>query len=161
MKIARPRRITRSCVQTIQGTPEEIFPLYCPVKEARWCEGWDPIVVYSESGVVEPDCVFITRDGEVESVWFVTEYDFKTGLVEMIKHTPGETFVKLNIALESVSARTTRAAITYSYTSLGETGDKVLEAFTEESYATMMQAWETAMNHYLKTGEMLTGLDDF
>ncbi|MCP3950780.1 MAG: hypothetical protein GY697_00960, partial [Desulfobacterales bacterium] len=96
-----------------------------------------------------------------ESAWFVTEYDFKMGLVEMIKHTPGETFVKLNIALETVSARTTRAAITYSHTALGAAGDKVIEAFTEESYTAMMQAWEKAMNHYLKTGEMLTGLDDF
>jgi hypothetical protein len=161
MKIVRPRRITRSYVQIIQGTPEEIFPLYCPVKEARWCEGWDPIVVYSESGVVELDCVFVTSDGETEATWFVTGYDPAQGLVQMVKHTPGVTFVKLCIALEPVTAQTTRATISYSHTALSRAGDKVLEGFTEESYATMMQAWETAMNHYLKTGDMLTGLAEF
>ena len=36
----------------MEGTPEDIFPLYCPVKETEQCEGWDPSVVYSETGGV-------------------------------------------------------------------------------------------------------------
>jgi len=40
-------------------------------------------------------------------------------------------------------------------------GDKVLEEFTKEDYDIMMDSWEKAMNHYLKTGEMLTGLPNF
>ncbi len=161
MRITRPRRVTRSYVQTIAGTPQEIMPLYCPVREAEWCAGWDPIVVYSESGVVEPDCVFVTGDGNVESAWFVTRYDLAAGRVEMVKHTPAVTFVKLNISLETATGTTTRATIRYSLTALSSVGDRALEAFTEESYATMMQAWEKAMNHYLKTGELLTGLPEF
>lgn len=135
--------------------------MYCPVKEARWCEGWDPIVVYSESGLAEPDCVFVTPDGESEATWFVTVYDPAQGVVEMVKHTPGVTFVKLRISLDPVTVKTTQASISYSYTALSQAGDQVLEAFTEESYKTMMQAWEAAMNHYLKTGDMLTGLSEF
>jgi len=161
MKIAKPRRTTRSYVQSIEGTPEEIFPLYCPVKEADWCPGWDPEVVYSESGLVEPDCVFVTRDGEAESTWFVTVQDPERSFVEMIKHTPGVTFVKLRISLQPISARLTHATISYSYTSLSTAGDKILEEFTGENYKTMMAAWESAMNHYLKTGEMLTDVEKF
>ena len=161
MKVVRPRRVTRTCVQTIEGTPGEIMPLYCPVREAEWCAGWDPIVIYSESGVVEPDCVFVTGDGTVESAWFVTRYDPAAGQVEMIKHTPGITFVKLSISLEPFIGTTTRATISYNFTALSSAGDRALEAFTAESYATMMQAWEKAMNHYLKTGELLTGLPEF
>ena len=161
MKIAKPRRVTRTYTQTLQGTPAEIFPLYCPVKEALWCEGWDPVVVFTESGVVEKDCVFITEDGPAQAAWYVTEYDADKGLVEMIKHTPGKTFVKLNIVLAAVSADTSRATITYSYTALSVPGEKVLAAFTAADYTTAMQAWEKAMNHYLKTGEMLTGLPSF
>ena len=40
-------------------------------------------------------------------------------------------------------------------------GDKALEGFTKEDYDIMMDSWEKAMNHYLKTGEMLTGLPNF
>lgn len=161
MKIDRPRRVTRSYVQTIEGTREEIMPLYCPVRETEWCPGWDPIVVYSESGLAEPDCVFVTGDGEVASTWFITRYDPEAGRVEMIKHTPGVNIVKLDISLEAVTGKTTRATIRYSHTALSNAGDRALEAFTAESYATAMQAWEQAMNHYLKTGELLTGLPEF
>lgn len=161
MKIAKPRRVTRTYTQTLAGTPAEIFPLYCPVKESLWCEGWDPVVVYSESGVVEQDCVFITVDGGKQAVWFVTEYDAVKGCVEMIKHTPEKTFVKLNILLAAVSAKKSQAPITYSYTALSEAGEKALAAFTAAQYETAMAAWEKAMNHYLGTGEMLTGLPDF
>jgi len=79
----------------------------------------------------------------------------------MIKHTPGVTYVKLGISLEPVNSTTTRATISYGCTALSEAGERVLDAFTAEVYAAMMQAWEKAMNHYLKTGEMLTGLADF
>ena len=161
MKIARPRRVTRSYVQTIEGTPAEIMPLYCPVREAEWCAGWDPIVVYSMSGVVESDCVFVTGDGTVESAWFVTRYDPAAGRVEMVKHTPAVTFVKLSISLETITGTTTCATISYSLTALSSAGDRALEVFTAESYTTMMQAWEKAMNHYLQTGELLTGLPEF
>ena len=119
------------------------------------------MVVYSESGVVEKDCVFITEDGPTQAAWYVTEHDAARGQVEMIKHTPGVTFVKLNISLAAVSTGKSRAAIAYSYTALSEAGEKALEAFTAEAYRTAMQAWEKAMNHYLKTGTMLTGLPPF
>jgi len=161
VKIVKPNRVTHSYVQTIEGTPEVIFPLYCPVKEAEWCEGWDPTVVYSESGVAEPDCVFVTRSDEVESAWFVTRHEPEVGEVEMVKHTPGIAFVKLRIALAPITDKTTRATISYSYTALSSEGGQALEAFTEESYGASMQAWEAAMNHYLKTGELLTGLPAF
>jgi len=160
MKIARPRRVTHTYVQIIDSTPEAIMPLYCPVREAEWCAGWDPVVVYSESGVVEPDCVFVTVDGEMEAAWLVTRYDLKAAQVEMVKHTPGVAFVKLNVALEPNGGKT-RAVISYSLTSLSPVGDLALKEFTAARYTTMMQAWEKAMNHYLKTGELLTGLPAF
>ncbi len=161
MKIDRPDRVTHSYVQTIEGTPEVIFPLYCPVKEAEWCEGWDPVAVYTTSGVVEPECVFTTEDNGIESAWFVTVYDNKQGLVEMIKHTPGVTISKLTISIEPICQQTTRAIISYGFTSLSKAGDEVLKEFTKENYNTSMAAWEKAMNHYLKTGEILTGLPKF
>ena len=161
MIVCKPNRMTRSYEQTIEGNIEDIFPLYCPVKEALWTEGWDPKVVYSRSGVVEPECVFITKDDGLESAWFVTVYNIEQGCVEMIKHTPRVTMSKLNIIVEALSDKKTRALISYSITSLSRSGDAVLEKFTRESYNISMDAWEKAMNHYLKTGKMLTGLPEF
>ena len=161
MEIKAPKRVSHTYTQMIQGKPEDIFPLYCPVEEVHWCEGWDPEVVYTESGANEPDCVFVTREDRMASFWYVTMFDLEKGQVEMIKLTPGVTVSKLEIFIEPVTAETTRAVITYAYTSLGPEGDKVLAQFTRENYETAMDAWEKAMNHYLKTGQMLTGLPRF
>ena len=118
-------------------------------------------MVYSETGVAEPDCGFITCDEGVESAWFITRHEPEIGLVEMIKHSPRIAFVKLRIDLEPLTDRTTRATISYNYTALSPEGDQALLVFTEERFRTSMQAWEKAMNHYLKTGKLLTGLPAF
>ena len=161
MKISKPKRVTHSYEQTIHGTIEEIFPLYCPVREVEWCEGWNPKVVYSNSGVVEPGCVFITEHDGHEATWYVTEYDIEKGRVEMIYLLPGVLITKLEITVKAISDKKTKATLTYSKTSLGAHGDHALKEFTKEYYDIMMDSWEKAMNHFLKTGEMLTGLPNF
>ena len=55
-----PKRITREYRQTINATPEKMFPLLCPVREADWLDGWRYNMIYSESGLVEEGAVFST-----------------------------------------------------------------------------------------------------
>jgi len=69
--------------------------------------------------------------------------------------TPGHTVGKLEISLEAERNALTRAQISYEFTSLGPAGDEYLKEFTDQWYAGFMQAWETAMNFYLETGELL------
>lgn len=109
MKIKSPIRAQRTYVQKLSAPPERVFPLVCPVREAEWIEGWDPIVVYSRSGVAEPDCVFITREGERETTWAITDH----GRVEMVRMTPGSTVCKLRIDLSANDA----AAVSRQYES--------------------------------------------
>ena len=161
MKVCKPNRISYTYEQTINGTIKEIMPLYCPVKELDWCEKWNPKAVYSNSGFVEKECIFITSHEESDIVWIVTDYDIEKGHVEMVYHVPGVLVTKLEIQVTPITENKTKAVLTYSKTSLSEMGDKVLEEFTKEEYEIMMDSWEKAMNHYLKTGEMLTGLPNF
>ncbi len=161
LEIKKPNRVSHTYVQTIHGTVDKIMPLYCPVKELDWCENWDPKLVLSKSGVVEKDCVFITMHNELEVTWVVTEYDLEKGRVEMFYLVPGILVTKLEIQVEPINSSLTRAELTYSKTSLGKMGDKHLESFTKEKNDIMMDSWEKAMNHYLKTGEMLCGLPNF
>ena len=140
MEVKKLNRVSYTCEQTINGTIKDIMPLYCPVRELDWTENWDPKVAYSNSGLVEKDCIFITSHGDDDVVWIVT---------------------KLEIQVSPIREDKTRAVLTYSKTSLSEMGDKVLEGFTKEDYDIMMDSWEKAMNHYLITGEILTGLPNF
>lgn len=154
MKIAAPDRVTRTFTQHLIAEPSRVFPLLCPVREADWIEGWNPIAVWSESGVAEPDCVFVTAAEPHDAIWFVTRHEPEAGYVEMLKVTPDVTACRLSIRLEA-SACGTDATVTYSHTSLGLLGDEFVDAFTQQYYEQFMHDWETRLNHYLATGEQL------
>ena len=163
MKVAPPNRVARSYVQKLVAGPSAVFPLLCPVREADWIEGWDPVAVWSDSGVAEADCVFVTAapaGSPQDAVWYVTRHEPESGFVEMLKITPEVTACRLTIQLRAVSEGAgegagTEATVTYMHTSLGPAGDDFVAAFTEEHYRQFMQDWEARMNHYLRTGEAL------
>ena len=100
MPISKPVRAVRSYTQQLVAPPHIVFPLLCPVREAEWANGWDPIRVWSASGFVEEDCVF-TTPGEPAAIWVVTRLDPDRFFVEMVKVTPGVTVCRLTIQLEA------------------------------------------------------------
>jgi hypothetical protein len=154
VKIVQPNRVTRSYTQRLEASPERVFPLLCPVREADWITGWDPRLVITASGVAEPDCVFVTRGAPADAIWFVTRHVAADGFVEMLKITPGLTACRLTIRVRP-SAGGAEADVTYSHTSLGPAGDEFVAAFTDAHYRAFMQDWEARLNHYLRHGSAL------
>lgn len=151
MKIIPARRVVRSHTQQLIGPPEAVFPLLCPVREAEWIHGWDPLLVVSDSGVAEPDCTFVTASLPSNAIWYVTRHEPDNGFVEMIKLTPGVTACRLRIQLRAVDGGS-EADITYCHTSLGPEGDAFVSAFTQDHYRGFMLDWEARLNHYLRHG---------
>ena len=155
----KPRRVKHSFTQSIKGTPEQIFPLLCPVREADWIPGWTTDWVLSNSGVAEQDCIFQTPPrpgaGEGASIWVITRHDADAFEVEMFKVTPGFTVGKLQISMSAQSRTLTNVTIAYEFTSLSPLGDTYLEGFTAEWYEKFMRVWEAQMNHYLETGALI------
>ena len=154
MKIEKPTRATRTFVQKLVAPPERVFPLLCPVREADWLDGWDPLAVYTDSGIAEPGCVFITKAAPHPAVWMVTRHEPEQGFVEMVKISPEVTACRLSIQLAAAGPGC-EATITYSHNSLGPQGDAFVAGFTEAFYDGFMREWETRMNHYLRTGTAL------
>ncbi len=60
MRVEKPNRVSWCYTQHLDAPPELVFPLLCPVRETEWVIDWKPKVVFSESGLAEADCVFIT-----------------------------------------------------------------------------------------------------
>ncbi len=154
MDIRKPNRVSRTFTQNLVAGPDQVFPLLCPVREADWIDGWDPLTVFSHSGFAEPDCVFLTSATPHPAIWFVSQHDPARGHVEMVKVTPGVTACKLTIHVAATGSGC-KAAVTYSHTSLGPEGDAFVASFTEDFYVQFMRDWETRMNHYLNTGATL------
>jgi hypothetical protein len=153
MKIEKPARVIRTYTQKINGTAAQVFPLLCPVREADWIDGWDPEIVYSNSGAAEQDCIFITSIGDKKTTWIMNRYEPENNYVEIIRYTENLLVVKLAIKLHE-SAGKTEAEITFYYNAINKAGEKELEKITEEYYKAFMKEWEDNMNHYLLTGKM-------
>jgi hypothetical protein len=156
MEIRQPVRVTHTYTQTLDGSPAEVFPLLCPVREADWVTGWTARLVLSDSGVAEPDCVFLTPDAaaspEAEAIWTMLQHDPAAGTVEMLKVTPGFLVVRLTIVLRPRKGSGCDATVTYCYTALGPDGEAYVGKRTAAAYAEFMRGWENALNAYLRAG---------
>jgi hypothetical protein len=154
MKVSKPHRVTRTFTQTLAGSPEEVFPLLCPVRECDWVNGWNPDLVLTESGFAELDCVFVSPGTPEDAVWVVTRHEPEHWRLELLKLIPGVVVGKIAISLERIPEGTS-ADISYTYTSLSPHGDAAIDGFTQEHFDRFMRTWEQELNHYLLTGEKL------
>jgi hypothetical protein len=158
MRVSTPNRVTRTFTQQLVAEPSRVLPLLCPVREVDWIDDWDPLAVFSESGVAEPDCVFLTEASPNNAIWYITRHEASNGFVEMIKISPNVTACRLTIQLRPVEGGS-EATITYAHTSLGPDGDTFITSFTEEYYKQFMRDWEARINHYLSHGSSLREVD--
>lgn len=151
-------RCARTYVQTINAVPEKVFPLLCPVMEEKWVPGWGYKMIYSESGVAEKGCVFLTEKSSgntKQETWMVTEYDAHNGLISFARTDNQDLICSIQIQLRLDDDKS-KASVSYSYTALSEDGNKFIEdEFSESQFNKHMQGWEKAMNYYLETGQCI------
>ena len=99
------KRIAHEYTQTNSASPERVFPLLCPVREAEWVPDWQYRLIYSESGIAELGCVFTTRDDDgSETTWVVTEYAPVAFKIAFAWFTPGLLVAQINIQLHAKSS---------------------------------------------------------
>lgn len=161
MDIQPPVRVTHTFTQALEGTPAEVMPLLCPVREAEWVPGWAPRLVLSTSGVAEPDCIFITPDAaagaDAEAIWTILSFDPAAGTVEMLKVTPGFLVIRLAIVLSARGGGGCHAEVSYRYTALSPAGESYVRERSPAAYAEFMRGWEAALNAYLRSQQARTG----
>jgi len=150
------RRTTRTYRQTINATPERVFPLLCPVREAEWLDGWQYAMIYAESGLIEEGAVFSTpHEGEADTVWIVTRHDPGKREIEFARFTPGSRTCVLRIAVSAKAEHSSFVDISYTYTGTTPAGNAFLESLTEEAFVEAVVFWEKSVNYFLETGEKL------
>ena len=154
----RSKRGTHEYTQTNDAPPASVFPLLCPVREAEWVPGWQYRMIHSQSGVAEEGCVFSTpNEDNTDTIWVVSEYDPAAFRIAFVWVSPGLMAAQIKIALERTAKDTTRAHIRYVYTGLSEAGNQEVARYDEAWFRHKMQSWEAAINHYLRTGKLISG----
>ena len=87
----------------------------------------------------------------------MVQYDRVGHEVAYLKVEPGMTVTHIEVRCDPQRDRATGAEVTYTLTSLTEDGSKVVEDFTDEHYQRWIASWSEAINHYLETGQTLSG----
>lgn len=151
MRPSPAKRVVRSEVIDLPAPPDRIFPLFTPAGEKLWVDGWDPEMVYPESGATEEGMVFTTgRPDGSDSVWTITEYDTQNLRVAYVRVTPASDVCTVAVRCEPGPKGGTQAHVTYTLTALTGYGSAYLaDDFSEEHHRKRMATWEEAITRYL------------
>jgi len=143
------KRLTSAHILRIPFPVDQVFPLFCPVREQDWLDGWAYDMRYSASGIAEEHCVFTTEG----AIWVATAYRPEHGHVAYLRVEPALAVTHLAITCRPTNDGTT-VDLGYRFTSLTPDGDAHIMARQQAS--TAVAAWfERAIIHYLSTGTRL------
>ncbi len=138
----------------LNGEPDEVFPLFGPVREADWAAGWEPEVIAGDAVQPERGCVFRTNDNERgETIWLLAQLDPSKRRIGYVRTTPRSDLAEIIIEVRPDSPGQSQAQITYRVTGLSDKGNRYVAQFTQERYVEWLNEWAVAINHYLATGE--------
>ena len=143
-------RVTRSYVQHIRASPEQVFPLLCPELEKAWLPGWDYRMIHSASGVAECGAVFETNHERGTTRWIVTEHD-RPRRVAFARWQPDGLVVHIQISLGRHRENTTAVCIEYTSTPIDEAARAILASATDQQWLDDMAHWEGSMNTWLES----------
>ncbi len=148
-------RRTHEYTQHNPAPLERVFPLLCPVREQEWVPGWKYRLICSQSGLAELGCVFTTpeQDGSA-TTWICTEYD-PPGRVAYCWVRPDMVACLLSFELERAADETTAMRVCYQYTALSAAGNAEVTRYDDAWFAAKMNGFESALNHYLRTGKRI------
>jgi len=144
----------RSGTLHFSAPPGRVFPLFGPVREAEWAEGWEISVVHAQSELLEESgAIFLTRHpGEPETIWYIRRFDLQAIRVEYLRITPGSRFGIVSIQCHAGPSGGTDVEVTYEFHTLSEQGSAYLALFTESRYREMLAHWQQAIDACLRHG---------
>jgi hypothetical protein len=153
----KPERISKCSSITLNAPIEKVFPLFGPVMEKEWAEGWDPEIIYSESDLVEEHMIFRTKahhSSEDRYTWVITQFNPQQHQLEYTVSTSNRIwFIRVQCKPQGVK---TLADVCYTYMGLTELGNELNREALKKMYALDLRDWEEAINYYLKNGRQKT-----
>jgi len=140
----------------LAGDPRDVFPLFGPLRERDWADGWRPEPVGPAPEPMAAGFVFRTADPDRgDAVWVLTDWDEPTGRVRYVMVAPRSHVARISIDVRGLGPGRTTADVRYGLTPLAPGGEAYVAALTERRFATWMHEWRAAIDHWLRTGTCL------
>lgn len=147
--------VSKTSTITLAGSFAQVFPLFGPIKEQEWAEGWQPRILYPDSTVIQEHMVFQAKSHDADhpftSTWIVSKYDPSDGFIEYTVFTDARIWWISIKCDHGQTTPTTRATITYTYLGLDEHAGAINRSALESMFRHDLKDWEEAINHYLQT----------
>ncbi|BBD07292.1 SRPBCC family protein [Desulfovibrio ferrophilus] len=154
------KRFAETKVMTLLAPPQKVFPLLCPVREYEWVPHWHCKLLHTESGLAHKDCAFTTNLLDLgHEVWTCTRYEPPRS-IEYVRFAPLGMITRLTITLGATENGGTRLIWELVFTAISDKGEEALEHLRQGRYEQTMTIIEKALSHYLRTGEMLSQVDN-
>lgn len=132
---------------------EQVFPLFTPLGEKHWAQGWDPHIYYPVSGLPEIGSVFLTMHAdEPATIWVMTQYAPEIGQISYARTTPQIVAGMVTVQCAAEAPSTTYVRVAYRMTALSEAGNAFLSFFAQSHGPRWISSWESAIRHYLSYG---------
>jgi hypothetical protein len=144
--------VSRSYTLCFKAERAIVFPLFTPLEEKKWVQGWDATIIFSKMGdAKETGCIFTTpHAGMPDTFWVLTRYDEANGIIQYARFAAGHHIGMIDLRVDD----NTRVKVTYTLTGLSAAGDQYIqEEFSEQMYQHQhrMQSWQQGIDRYLRT----------
>lgn len=143
-------RTTLEFTGTFDATPEELFPLLCPTREADWVEGWDCQLLYTESAYGEDKAIFSTDENcsGGPGLWMLTKYE-PNRVAEFIRFMNNDVLQHSRMTVNDNADGTTSITWEATFTALTEKGNHVVNNIMGNSHVSS-EAIVGMLKAYLK-----------
>jgi len=149
----QPEVASRSADILLDVRVQEAFPLFGPIREKDWAEGWEPVVRHG-AGVVEEKMIFQTKGSyrdEPDYTWIVSKYFPDRYLIKYTVISSNRVWF-ITVQCNPVGLKT-RATIRYSYHGFTPIAIQRNHESIQQMFASNLNDWEVAINYFLKTGK--------
>ena len=155
----KAEKISQTASIQLRGNFEQVFPLFGPVREKDWADGWDPQILLLEADNIEEHMVFQTpahlEDEDGLYTWIVSKFISQEGQIEYTIFADVRLWWISIQCQEEPDGQHCEATITYTFVGLNEAGVERNATALAGMYKHDLMDWEHAINHYLETGTLL------
>jgi hypothetical protein len=154
-------KVSREHSFTVALPASDAFPLFEPIGEKKWAEGWNPVFPSAGDLPLRDGSVFTVEAprpdgrGVMQSVWSVSLYA-PPRLIEYRNVVLGLRATRISVECVADGEKRTKVTVRYEYTGLSAEGDALIGQITPGHYAAMIDQWGEAIAAYLKRGTPAT-----
>jgi hypothetical protein len=144
-----PRTQTLASTIALAAPIDRVFPLFSPLGERAWVEGWDPEILFPRGVEWAQGMIFRTVSDGREDIWVVVELDQPAHRVVYYRTEPGRLVARVEVRCRAVDPGRTEATVQYSYVGLSDAGSAHIAEWTEAAYRSKMERWQRTINAIL------------